>query len=395
MSDWNVRDYDHYHDHLDDNIEFWRHLRENEPVAKVDTYGGYYLVSRYADVDKALRDTNRFVSKYGTAISAGPSLKEPESPLVPIDSDPPLTGQYRKLVASGMAPGPMEARADEALAVARQLLDAVQSDRFDYVEAFADPFPREVTMRVIGFDLDDLDDVRPWLQAQANVPRDRPEFREAVIAGDEYLQKLVEERRRGEPRDDLISRVVFGEVDGLALAVKEAASLVKNLLMGALGTTTKTLTEAVYLFATQPHYADALRRDPSLWSTAVDEILRYSSVIHGNGRVVDVDTELAGCPMKRGDRLRVLLGSANRDSEVFERPDEFVIDRSPNRHLAFGQGAHKCIGQHLAKVMIRVALTELLDRYDPIELDDEVEIEIYAMESASAKANLPLRVKRV
>lgn len=392
MTAWNVGEYDHYCDHLDSTVEFWRYLRENEPVARVNTYGGYYLVSRYEDVDHVLRDTERFVSKYGTATSAGPNLEPLESPMVPIDSDPPLTGQYRKLVARAMAKGPMEARADEVLTIARQLFDAVDTDRFDYVQAFADPFPREVTMRVIGFDLDDLAEVRPWLTVQANVSRDRPEFAEAREAGDRYLQRVIDERRDGEPGDDLISNVVFGAVDGRAITDKEAASLLKNLLMGALGTTTKTLTHAVYTFATQPGLMDALRGNPDLWSTAIDEVLRYTSALHANGRTVAIDTEVNGCPMKRGDRVRALNGSANRDGDVFDCPDEMVLDRSPNRHLTFGQGAHKCVGQHLARVMIRVALKELLERYDTIELDDDVEIEIYAMESASAMANLPLRV---
>lgn len=392
MGTWNVSRYDYYTDHLDQNLEFWSHLRTHDPVVEVETHGGYFLVSRYRHVDEVHRDTKRFVSRFGTAISSGPNLEELPNPMLPLESDPPETGKYRKLVSEAMARGPMESRSEEARDIAVELFDEIGSDRFDFVEAFADPYPREVTMRAIGFELSELEHVRPWLRAQANLPRDDPDYLAARVAGDEYLMEYIGRRRQGEPTTDLAGRVIFGTIDGRPMTDQEASSMLKNLLMGALGTTTKTLTEAAYIFSTQPDIAHALRADPGLWSTAVDEILRYTSVIHGYGRTVAEDTSLGGCPMKRGDRVRPILASANRDPEVFDRPDELLLDRSPNRHLAFGQGAHKCVGQHLARVMIRVALTTLLERYEDIRLDDEVPLRRYAMESASAFENMPLRV---
>lgn len=391
MTQWKTYDYDYYTDHLAEVREYWAHLREHAPVAECGSYGGFYQVARYADVDRILREPATFASRFGTALSAGPNLEPLPNPMVPIDSDPPATAKYRRLVGAALTPAAVAPREDEARRIAVELLDAVESDRFDYVARFATPYPPEVTMRAIGFEMDDLSEVRPWL-TRLTGRRDGPDFDEARALADDFLERVVRRTRAAAPRDDIISMIVFGRIDDRAVTDKEAAAVLKNVLMGALGTTTKTLTEAVYALARQPELADRLRTEPALWDTAVDEILRYTSVIQGFGRTVLAPTEVAGCPMAAGDRVRPLLASANRDPAVFEDPDRLVLDRAPNRHLAFGIGAHRCIGANLAKLMIRVSLDELLQRYDRIEVDEDIPIEWYAMETASAMSNLPVKV---
>jgi cytochrome P450 len=184
------------------------------------------------------------------------------------------------------------------------------------------------------------------------------------------LSEILAERRAKPRRDDLLDTVVFGEVDGVPVDEKQSFAMLILLLMGGLATTSAALGVMIEWLADHPEDVKRLREHPELHNLAVDEFVRYSSPVAHIGRTVMADTEIDGCPLPKGSRVLLGFGSANRDDRAFRRPDEVLVDRQPNKHVGFGIGPHRCIGSHVAKLQIKVALEELLAAMPPFLVHD-------------------------
>jgi cytochrome P450 len=184
------------------------------------------------------------------------------------------------------------------------------------------------------------------------------------------LSSILAERRAQPRRDDLLDTVVCGEVDGVPVDEKQSFAMLILLLMGGLSTTSDALGMMIEWLADHPEDVKRLREHPELHNLAVDEFVRYSSPVAHIGRTVMSDTEVEGCPLPKGSRVLLSFGSANRDDRIFHRPDEVLIDRQPNKHVGFGIGPHRCIGSHLARLQIKVALEELLAAMPPFHVYD-------------------------
>jgi cytochrome P450 len=183
------------------------------------------------------------------------------------------------------------------------------------------------------------------------------------------LLGILHDRKSAARRDDLLDAVVFGEIDGKPVDDRQSFAMLILLLMGGLSTTSAALAAMVQWLGDHPEDIVRLRAHPELHHLAVDEFVRWSSPVAHIGRTVMQDTELHGCPLPRGSRVLLGFGAANRDEREFERADEVLIDRQPNRHAGFGVGPHRCIGSHVAKLQIRVALEELLAAMPPFSID--------------------------
>ncbi len=390
-ADWNSYNYDHHSSKVAyDPADLWKRLQEERPVIHSDNYGGFWFVSRYADVSKALVDCGTFSSAQGVLLPSG------KTRLIPIEVDPPLQGQYRKLLNGALSPGRMaECEGWIRAAAQEQIAKIAHLERFEFCSEFASPFPKGVALRVIGFPDEDLPQLNEWI---AKLGTDRHAHAADAAEIDRkltsYLSDTLDERMESSARDDLISVVLDTKIDGELIPRQDQISMLMLLLFGGLETTTAVLSTAILWLASHPEDQQRLRNQPELMGTAVEEFVRFSSPAAHQSRVTTKDTSIGGCPIPAGARVMLGHAAANRDHAAFECPNEVVLDRYPNRHLGFGIGPHRCVGSHLGKLQVRVGLEEFLRAFRQIEVED---YGLLRWEGGEARGliNLPLRVSGI
>jgi len=364
-----ARDYDHFDPKLlADPYGFWAALRDTEPVARSDHHGGFWVVSRYADIMEAACDPATFSSRDGTGTPPIPTK------LLPIDTDPPLHQKYRKIINPSFTPQAVRGQEGEWRALAKELVAALPAEgEVELCSTFAVPFPQQVALRMIGFPDDDRPDLARWIDDITRLRGiDDEKVGEAAMG---VMLRIIErlDERRGQPRrDDLISVLLDGEVDGRPLDDDEQLFSMMLLLLGGLDTTTSAIALALAHLADHPDDRARLLADPDLLDTAVEEFVRVATPVQGLGRTVTRDTTLSGCPLHEGDRVFLLWASGNRDPRAFDRPEEVVLDRHPNHHLGFGAGPHRCVGSHAGKLMVKIALSELLPWLGDYRISEEL-----------------------
>jgi cytochrome P450 len=393
-------DYDHYDpDFAFDPHERYRELREQCPVAYTENYGGFHVVAKYEDVD--------FVLHHPEIFSSWPADTPPtpghSNPLIPFEVDPPDHGHYRRIVAPLFAPKQMKAREPMIRAFARTLVDRMlEQQEFDFVRVFAAPFPSSVFLSLVGLDVHE--EQRDWLYQVADQvlhttgadPTDdqsRAGVRRA--AGRElndFLTGLYQERV-SEPGEDLISRLIsatFG--DDRPMTKSEILNFAYILVLGGLDTVSTALAFSFLHMGRRFDLQDRLVAEPSLIPSAVEEMLRAESAIHPSRTVIQ-PVCLRGVDLVPGDRIVLPFASVDRDADAFDRPDEILIDRNPNRHFAFGGGIHRCLGSHLARIEMQVAFEEILDRIPRFHVPSDAKIRAHGGQTRSL-VNLPFVVGR-
>ena len=343
-------------------------LRRDAPVYCEPRYGVYAL-TRYADVDAALRDHETFRSGAGPApapFSSGqPGLEQ--LPLLAA-TDPPHHDQLRALVSRAFTPRRVAESESRIRAFAKRLVAKIPDDEFDVVPALSIPLPVAVIAEILGVDAKDQDDFRRWSDASVGA-MDRPPEPEMIQANVElvgYFRALVAERRK-RPQDDLISDLLVAEIEGRRLSESELDAFFIMLLVAGNETTTNWISNQLAILASRPDLWKACREDRNLVPIALEETLRLDAPVQNLGREATRDVELHGVKITKGSRVIVSFGSANRDAEVFDDPDVYRLDRGEARHLAFGQGRHFCLGAGLARMEGRIALDTLLDRFETIQ----------------------------
>ena len=364
-----ARDYDHFAtEYVVDPYEFWAALRHHEPVARSDHHGGFWVVSRYADIMEAACDPATFSSRDGTGTPPIPTK------LLPIDTDPPLHQKHRKIINPSFTPQAVRAQEAEWRALAKELVAGFPTEGdIELCRSFAIPFPQQVALRMIGFPDDDRPDLAGWIDDITRLRGiDDEKVGEAAVGVMTRIIERLEERREQPRREDLISVLLEGEIDGRPLDDDEQLFSMTLLLLGGLDTTTSAIALALAHLADHPADRARLLADPDLLDTAVEEFVRVATPVQGLGRTVTRDTTLSGCPLQAGDRVFLLWAAGNRDPEVFDRPDDVVLDRHPNHHLGFGAGPHRCVGSHAGKLMVKIALQELLPWLGDYRITDEL-----------------------
>jgi cytochrome P450 len=381
-------DYDHFAvEYVEDPYTFWKCLRDQEPVARSEKYGGFHVISRYADILEAAGDPERFSSTDGTGIPALPMVG-----MIPIDVDPPQQKKFRDILNPALTVTQAVKHEDRIRALAVGLIEPLlEQEVFDAAEAVAVPLSPRATLGFIGFPEED------WAlmeRATNDVTRLRGGDTERVLeAGGEMIQtaiRLVEARRAEPPRDDLISLMFSGEIDGRRLEDWECVQMIAVLLFGAVDTTASAIAGSLFYLAQHPEVQQELREAGTIPNLALEELVRWVTPIQALGRTVTRDTEIAGCPLRKGERVLLHWGAGNRDESVFADPDEVDLERKPNKHLGFGMGPHRCVGVHLGKLMLRVTLEEFLQRVGPFELADPDDV-LWVGGEARGIRRLPLR----
>ena len=369
----------------------YRRLRDEAPVAW-NAEKGFWAVSRWDDVMAVSTDPQTFCSGRGILVmEIGASY---ESPPTMMHTDPPEHTVYRKLVQPGFAPGRMRALESDVRTRAKLLLDELEpGEPADFVETVAVPFPLYIISALLGMPDEDWRRFYEWSEAVIPGATDWSEDERAELQADMHDTLLATTvARRAEPRDDLISVLAEVEIEGRKLSDSELAMFLIQLLVAGNETTRNLISGGLAALAENPREWQRLRRDRALVSTAVEEMLRWTTPVISFMRTATRDTELGGQAIRSGDPVLMLYASANRDERQFgAAADRFDVGRKPNHHVGFGFGAHFCIGAALARIEARVLLEELLDRFETVELGGDVERSHSSVIAGVKRAPLILR----
>ena len=352
-----------------------RRLRETDPVNLTPL--GVWRLTRYRDVVRLLREVPAGVRFTSGALPFVPD-EESRPGRFMLQQDPPNHTRLRKLVSRAFTPRAVERLRPKIAAVANECLDAVaDAGRMDVVRDLALPVPSTLICEMMGVPLEDRERFTTWTAeathglAAGIAPPDVLE--RAVAAGEhlaEYFVALIDERRSN-LSDDILSNLVRAEAEGDRLSPEELVSQSIGLLIAGFETTIGLIANGTRALVRNPDQAALLRQKPELISSAVDECLRYDSPIPLTPRVVHDDVTFGETEIPKDSVVWGLLSAANRDPERFEDPDRFDIQRPDNEHLAFGGGAHFCLGAHLAHLEAELAIGGLVSRFEDLELESD------------------------
>ncbi|AZG47667.1 cytochrome P450 [Gordonia insulae] len=354
-------------------------LASKGPVVYSTAYGGHWIVTRYQEIHEVLRDAETFSSYPNNLVT-----NEAFGKFIPIELDPPEHTGYRKALQPLFGPARMKKLSESIRTVVNDLLDEFASKgEAEYISAFAHELPARIFLALMDWPIEDaplFTDATDVVLFGKPGGTEEESLEARAIAGMQmlgYFQKMVDERRAN-PGDDVTSQLIHTEVelaDGLRLLTDEELNrMFFLLLIAGLHTVQGSLAWAIVHLVNNPEQRQQIIDDPAMIPSAVEEILRIEAAVVP-GRRATRDVELGGMSVKEGEQLILLLCSANRDDGEFDEPDELDVTRRPNRHLAFGGGAHRCLGSHLARIELTIALEEIHRRipdYDLVESDPPV-----------------------
>lgn len=352
--------------HFLDPYPWYSRMRTEAPVWR-DPVTGEWIVFRYADVRRVLADPAAFSS-------AVPPAPGQELFLTSMNNtDDPRHRELRALVQKAFAPRRIAALAPRISAVTGALVDGLveAGPGVEFVRAFSGALPAIVIAELLGVPAEDHDRFRGWADDVVLVgePDRAEEAYAAMGAMAEYFTDLVALKRRS-PGEDVMTTLAAAHDSG-ALTAPELVDFGLLLLTGGHETTTSWINNTLRSLHAHPAERARLRDDPALVPAMLEEVLRYRSPVHLLPRVTTAEVDLAGTTLPAGAVVLYCMGSANRDPAVFPDPDVFDIDRHPTEHIAFGHGLHGCLGNALARLEARTAVTALLDRLPGIDIDDD------------------------
>jgi len=335
---------------------------------------GFWVLTKYHDIMAVSKDAATFSSsKGGTNIFDVGEEDLSQLRTIMLNMDPPAHSKYRRLVSQGFTPRMITRLEGHIREMTKSIVDAVAArGECDFVTEVAAELPLQVIAEFLGVPLEDRHKVFDW--SNRLIGFDDPEFQrsreDGKLAAMEmymYANQLAVERQDN-PRDDLVSVLMRGEVDGERLTEQGFDSFFLLLAVAGNETTRNLISGGMLALIEHPEQRARLLADPSLLPTAVEEMLRWVSPVMHFRRTATRDTEIRGQAIKAGDKVVTFYPSANRDEEIFPHADQFDVGRTPNEHLAFGIGEHFCLGSTLARLEIRLIFEELLRRLPDIEL---------------------------
>ena len=364
---------------LRDETPVWWH----PPTEHTPGEEGFWVVSRYADVVAAGANTAVFSSDGTTAREGGGTLLEDlPGGLAPGTmlnmTDPPRHTAFRRLFHPSVAPRVIAGIEDDLRARADRIVaDAVEAGEGDFLVEVAAELPLQAVAQLLGVPQEDRHQLLAWANATLDYSdrdlgqaseRSRTAAAEMYAYGSELL-----ERKRSEPGEDLLSVAATATIEDAPLSAMEQQMVFSLLVAAGSETTRNAIAGGMLALAERPEVWQRLGADRSLLGPAIEEILRWTSPTPYDRRTALVDTEIAGTAIQQGEKVTLWWASANRDAAVFAAPDSFDVGRTPNPHVAFGRGAHFCLGAGLARMEMRVILEALLDRVGSFAVADPVE----------------------
>ncbi len=378
-----VTDFDVYDPSLATPVDVFQQrvaeLAAKGPVVYSPAYGGHWVVTRYKEIHEVLTDPKTFSSYPNNLVTPADFGK-----FIPLELDPPEHTAYRQALQPLFSPQRMKKLSDDIRTVVNGLIDEfAPKGQAEFISEFAHELPARIFLALMDWP---LEDASLFTEATDVVLFGKPggtqeESDQARIAAGltvaGYFQKVIEDRRSN-PRGDATSILINTEVelpDGArVLEDQELILMFYLLLMGGLHTVQGSLAWAIMHLVNNPAQRERIIADPAVIPKAVEEILRIEAAVAA-GRRATRDVELGGVSIAEGDQLLLMLCSANRDPDAFPHPNDFDINRSSNRHLSFGAGVHRCLGSHLGRIELTIALEELHRRipdYQLVESDPPV-----------------------
>lgn len=384
VHDW-ATDYDVMDEgYTKDPSPIWSDLRERCPVAHTTRWGGSWMPTKYEDIQKLANMVPALSSKTVTVIPPDPVLREEliaelkqygtENP--PITADPPEHSPFKRLILPFFSPRAVAGYTQMTEDLCNGLLDKLEERMkagdpdCDGAVEYAQQIPPRVIAYILGIDMARAEEFTQWTQELLELGQTQPELRRSARL--KIMNFFAEEvaKRRANPGDDVISQLCAAEVEGEKLSDHKVAGVCNLLLVAGIDTTWSSIGSALYHFSTHPEDRARIAAEPELIPTAVEELLRFYSPVT-MARKVTEEISFEGAEMKPGDKVLMTFPAANRDPAVFDRPDEVVLDRQQNRHIAFGTGIHRCAGSNLARMELQVAIRCWFERFgDRFEMRD-------------------------
>ena len=395
--------------------EAYRWLRANEPLGVADIEGvdPFWVVTRHEDILEISRQNDLFHNgdRSPTIVSqaADKQVREmmggsPHLLRTLIHMDAPDHPKYRALTQGWFMPQNLRRLEDQIRVIAKAAVEkmAAAGGRCDFVQEVALHYPLHVIMSILGVPPEDeprmlkltqelFGAADPELARDADTPPAERKFDMSIIVDFSNYFRALSEARRANPTDDLASLIANSQIDGQPISDLEAMSYYIIVATAGHDTTSSSTAGALWALAENPGEFAKVKADLSLIPSLVDESIRWTTPVKTFMRTATVDVAFAGRNLKKGDWLMLCYASGNRDEAVFDDADHFHVDRKPNRHLAFGYGAHLCLGQHLAKMEMRILWEEMIPRLSDLALDG-----VPAMSEATfvnGPKRLPIRFK--
>lgn len=358
---------------FDDPYPAYRVLRDEYPVyrreiSEPQVFPHYWMLSRAADVDAALRDWQTFSSAKGTLIDVDIGLIPPNM----FNMDPPRHDELRAILARVLTPARVAGLERYVRDSARELIaDVAPRGGFDASTEYAQRIPTLTMCELMDLPTADRTQFLKWnLDTLADGDFTGPVALKAYAEMDAYWQSLVGERRN-QRGSDLISQILHNQAEVQDLSNAEIAGFCSLLLDASQNTTMNMITNGILSLARFPDERNKVSRDPVRWNTALEELLRFVSPVQGLARATTCDVTLHGETIPAGDQVLVLYGSANHDETVHPDPDVLDFERNARNHWSFGHGIHSCLGNAVARLEVRVALEELLAAIPEYDFNDE------------------------
>ena len=355
--------------------EFMANLHETHPrifFSPSELLVSCWTMTNYDDVYFVLRHPELFTTRG--------SVQFPRDPdnyfdFIPLEIDPPLHRKYRAILNPIFAPKAVAELEDSVRILANQLIDNfIDKGECEFTSDFGRPLPVSVFLDLMGLPQDMRDTFVSWAVGLLH-SQDRETAGRSMTSIATYIKQVIAEKTK-KPDECVISTIVHARPDGEPLTGPEIFGFVFFLFIGGLDTVFATLNNVFKWFAENPARRHSINQNPEILNSATEELLRAFSVTF-SGRVLTQDYEMHGVKMKKGDKVTCVLPAANYDPNAFENPKEIIFDRPRRPHFAFGGGVHSCMGAHLARVELRVAISEFLRRIPDFEIAANTNIEYY------------------
>jgi cytochrome P450 len=367
-------------------------LRQRCPIAHTQRFGGAWLPTRYEDIAAIAYDTEHFSSRAIILSNFRPPRDlAPAGGSPPITSDPPFHREARKLLLPAFTKNAISKQEAATTELCHSLIDAFQGrDVVDAAHDYAQHIPMRVIADILGFPPEDAPQFRAFVENTLEGINLPPEQRVTRMSALFYYLLAQVQDHLSNPRDDLTTYLINAELDGRKLDPSHIVGTMALLLIAGIDTSWSAIGASLWHLAKTPEDRRRLVADPALLPTAMEEFLRvYAPVTMA--RLVTQDIRWRDVDMKAEDWILLSYPAASRDPAQFDRADEVVIDREVNRHAAFGLGIHRCLGSHLARMELRVALEVWLERIPEFTLADPAAV-TWAMGQVRGPRALPLRI---
>ncbi|MET0453981.1 MAG: cytochrome P450 [Mycobacterium sp.] len=379
-----VDNFDHHHPEFaqqDLPQRVYAEMRENCPVKWTGAQGGFWVTSKYRDIDRVANDPQTFSSALGNLVPHGPdALPERERAALleggrgsapPVFYDPPLHSAYRRALNPLFTPKAVRVREDYIRSVTDELIDSfIDSGSCEIVGAFCAPVPAIVVLDWLGLPTNGWKQWSDAVLAQFENPgQSGPDSSKIDLPA---VLAEVQDRRKN-PREDVLTALSQTEVDGARLSDRELLQIVAVIIFAGLDTTTNAVASSLVELQRHPDLRAELAHTPiddPLWGNAIEELLRYVCPVQGFRRTARAQAQVGDATINPGERVFMLWASGNFDEDIFDDPTRLDLHRNNNRHMSFGRGIHRCLGAHLARLEMTVMLQQILHRIPEYEIDE-------------------------